>query len=78
MQEGRGWHAELMAELAVWQEDLWLRHKGSRVVLVKVPAEWGRRPGITGDLVQILTWLSGPGEVTVVRGSGVRCGGLVL
>jgi hypothetical protein len=48
------------------------------VVLVKVPAGWGRRPGITGDLAQILTSLSGPGEVTVVRGSGVPCGGLVL
>jgi hypothetical protein len=77
MQEGRGRHAELMAELAVWQEDLWLRHKGSQVVLVKVPAGWGRQPGITGDLAQIPTWLYGPGEVTVVRGSGVPCGGLV-
>jgi tetratricopeptide (TPR) repeat protein len=38
--EGR--HGPLLAELAEWQEDLWLRHTGSRVVLVQVPSGWGR------------------------------------
>jgi hypothetical protein len=38
MQEGAGRHAELTE----WQEDLWQRHTGSRVVLVQVPAGWGR------------------------------------
>jgi tetratricopeptide (TPR) repeat protein len=52
---GSGRHAELAAELGEWWEDLWQRHIGSRVVLVKVPARWGRSTvldcfaaGITG------------------------------
>jgi hypothetical protein len=30
------------AELGEWWEDLWQRHAGSRVVLVRVPPGWGR------------------------------------
>ena len=42
MQEGAGRHADLATELGEWWEDLWRAHTGSRVVLVQVPAGWGR------------------------------------
>jgi tetratricopeptide (TPR) repeat protein len=39
---GSSRHAELAAELTEWWEDLWQVPTGSRVVLVPVPAGWGR------------------------------------
>jgi hypothetical protein len=39
---GPGRHAELATELAEWWEDLWQAQIGSQVVLVAVPAGWGR------------------------------------
>jgi hypothetical protein len=45
---GPGRHAGLSGELAEWWEGLWLRHTGSRVVLVRVPAGWGRSTVLDG------------------------------
>lgn len=42
MVEAAGRQAKLEAELAEWWEDLWQAHIGSQVVLVAVPAGWGR------------------------------------
>ena len=42
MWEGKRRQAGLLAELIEWQEDLWWRRTGSRIVLVNVPVGWGR------------------------------------
>jgi hypothetical protein len=65
MQVGAGRHAELAAELAEWQEDLWQRHTGSRVVLVKVPSGWGRTTVLDRFQTQIGTREDAPITLTI-------------
>lgn len=49
-------HAELVAELTEWAEDLWQAHTGSRVVLVKVPSGWGRSTVLDRFQAEIAGW----------------------
>ena len=56
MVEGAGRHAELVAELVEWAEDLWQAHTGSRIVLVKVPSGWGRSTALDRFQAEISDW----------------------
>jgi hypothetical protein len=60
-----GRHAELVAELAEWWEDLWQAHTGSRVVLVPVPAGWGRSTVLNRFATTIASREDAPVTLTV-------------
>src|SRR6266480_1332664 len=64
MVEGAG-QAGLLAELAEWWEDLWRERVGSQVVLVAVPAGWGRSTVLDRFAVGIKTRDDAPVTLTV-------------
>jgi hypothetical protein len=73
MQEGEGRHADLATELGEWWEDLWRAHTGSRVVLVQVPAGWGRSKVLDGFAKAITRREDAPVTFTVrVNGKDLR------
>jgi hypothetical protein len=72
-QGAAGRHAELAAELAEWQEHLWQARTGSKVVLVAVPAGWGRTTVLGCFYAEISGREDAPVTVTVrVDGQDLR------
>jgi hypothetical protein len=73
MVEGAGRQAELAVELSEWWEDLWQRHTGSRVVMVRVPPGWGRTTALNQFAAKIAGREDAPVTLTIwIQSQAVR------